>query len=171
MRVIIQTPHDQSDSERSREMRAAIARRFISFAAAVSIVALCAAASGAAPEAFEVQLSGAQQVPPVETAGAGTARISYDPATREVSWVIAYKGLSSAATMAHFHGPAAAGKSAGVQVWLTEKGGKVESPIKGHATLTPEQASQFLAGEWYVNVHTQTHPGGEIRGQVVPPRG
>ena len=38
------------------------------------------------------------------------------------------------------------------------------------ATLTPEQAKQFSDGEWYVNVHTQSHPAGEIRGQVVPPK-
>ena len=34
------------------------------------------------------------------------------------------------------------------------------------ATLTPEQAQQFSAGEWYINVHTQDHQAGEIRGQI-----
>jgi len=34
-----------------------------------------------------------------------------------------------------------------------------------------EQAQQFMAGDWYVNVHTKEHPGGEIRGQVMPPKG
>jgi hypothetical protein len=47
----------------------------------------------------------------------------------------------------------------------------VESPIKGEATLSPEQAQQFTAGEWYVNVHTRDHPAGEIRGQVMAPKG
>lgn len=130
-----------------------------------------AAAAVAAPEAFEVRLSADQQVPAVQSSGAGMAKITYDPATREVSWMIAFKGLSSSATMAHFHGPAPEGQNAGVQVWLTEKGKPVESPIKGHTTLTPEQAKEFVAGEWYVNVHTKDHPGGEIRGQVVPPKG
>jgi CHRD domain len=27
---------------------------------------------------------------------------------------------------------------------------------------------QFTAGEWYINVHTQANPNGEIRGQVLP---
>jgi hypothetical protein len=58
-----------------------------------------------------------------------------------------------------------------VVIWLSTKGSSAESPFKGEATLTPEQAQQFAAGEWYVNVHTQAHPGGEIRGQVVPPKG
>jgi hypothetical protein len=42
--------------------------------------------------------------------------------------------------------------------------------MKGSATLTQDQAKQFSAGEWYVNVHSQSHPAGEIRGQVVPPK-
>jgi len=42
--------------------------------------------------------------------------------------------------------------------------------IKGEATLTPEQAKQFEAGDWYINVHTKDHPAGEIRGQVKPPK-
>ena len=73
--------------------------------------------------------------------------------------------------MAHFHGPAAAGKNGPVVVWLTKQGSPAENPMKGEATLTPDQAQQFAAGEWYINVHTQSHPGGEIRGQVMPPKG
>ena len=29
----------------------------------------------------------------------------------------------------------------------------------------------MTAGEWHINVHTQANPGGEIRGQVMPPKG
>ena len=58
-----------------------------------------------------------------------------------------------------------------VAIWISKQGSPAESPIKGEATLTPEQAQQFAAGEWYVNVHTQAHPAGEIRGQAMPPKG
>ena len=27
----------------------------------------------------------------------------------------------------------------------------------------------MTAGEWYINVHTEANPGGEIRGQATPP--
>ena len=56
-------------------------------------------------------------------------------------------------------------------IWLTKEGSPPTNPITGSATLTPEQAQQFGAGDWYVNVHTQSHPAGEIRGQVMPPKG
>ena len=124
----------------------------------------------AAPASFTVPLTGEQQVPPVQTPGSGTAELTYDPATRIVTWSITYSGLSGPATMAHFHGPAGPGKNAGVEVWLTKKGGPVSSPIKGQAKLTPAQAQQFMAGDMYINVHTKEHPDGEIRGQVMPPK-
>ena len=124
----------------------------------------------AAPTSFTVALSGTQTSPPISTAGTGTANLTYDPATRVVTWSITYSGLSSPATMAHFHGPAGPGKNAPVLIWLTTKGTPPGTPITGQATLTPEQAQQFTAGEWYINLHTQTHPAGEIRGQVTPPK-
>jgi CHRD domain len=152
-------------------MNIAISRRLILLLVCLPAAALWAIPALAASESFEVALTGAQQVPPVDTAGKGTAKLTYDPATRVVHWTITYDGLSGPVTMAHFHGPAEEGKNAGVQVWLAKQGSAVESPIKGHATLTSEQAKQFAAGEWYVNLHTKAHPGGEIRGQVVPPKG
>ncbi|MDR3422989.1 MAG: CHRD domain-containing protein [Xanthobacteraceae bacterium] len=151
-------------------MSISISRRIVIAVACVTAVAAWAVASKAAPETIKVALSGAQQVPPVETSGSGTADLTYDAATRVLTWSVTYSGLSAPATMAHFHGPAAAGANGPVTIGISNKGSAVESPIKGEATLTPEQAAQFTAGEWYVNVHTSAHPGGEIRGQVKPPK-
>jgi len=33
-------------------------------------------------------------------------------------------------------------------------------------TLNDQQAQQLMAGEWYVNVHTEANKAGEIRGQL-----
>ena len=151
-------------------MRMPISSRLVVPAICALGIALWAGPSQAAPVSFKVQLSGAQQVPPVQTAATGTADITFDSATRMLSWTITCSGLSGAVTMVHMHGPAAAGKNASAQIWLTQKGSPVENPIKGQATLTPEQVKQFEAGEWYINVHTESHPGGEIRGQVMPPK-
>jgi len=123
----------------------------------------------AAAVSFNVPLTGAQQVPPVDTKGGGTAHLTYDAATRRTTWSITYSNLSGPVTMAHFHN-GAQGQNGPVTIWLSAKSGPISSPITGKATLTPEQAQQFTAGQWYINVHTKDHPGGEIRGQVTPPK-
>jgi hypothetical protein len=125
-------------------------------------------AATAAAMNFSVPLTGAQQVPPVSTTGAGTANMAFDPATRVLTWSVSYSGLSSPVTMSHIHGPAAEGKNAKPEVWLSKKGTSPSSPFSGTATLTEAQAKQLMAGDMYVNVHTKTHPAGEIRGQIVP---
>ena len=58
----------------------------------------------AAPVTFDVPLDGAHEVPPVQTAGSGSAKLSFDPDTRVVTWKLSFSGLSGPATMAHFHG-------------------------------------------------------------------
>jgi hypothetical protein len=125
--------------------------------------------ASAAPTSFQVKLDGAQQVPPVETAGAGTADLTYDPATKVLIWNVTFSGLSGPASMAHFHGPAPAGKNAGVEIWISTKGKTATSPLVGQATLTDAQAADLMAGNLYINVHTAKNPNGEIRGQVKPP--
>jgi len=126
----------------------------------------------AAPVSFEVPLAGAQEVPAVQPSGSGSANLTYDPGTRVVTWNITFSGMTSQATMSHFHGPAPAGKNANVKIWLSQKGSmELTSPFKGQVTLSPDEAKMFEAGEMYVNVHTTNNPNGEIRGQVVPPKG
>jgi len=41
-----------------------------------------------ATQAFQVPLVGTQQVPALETTGMGMAELTYDPATRVVTWAI-----------------------------------------------------------------------------------
>lgn len=124
----------------------------------------------AAPMTFTTELSGTQQVPPVKTSGHGTADLTYDTSTRVLTWDITYSGLSSPATMAHIHGPAMAGKNAGIEIWLSKRGTPPTSPIKGEATLSEAQAKMLMADETYINVHSKDHPAGEIRGQIEPPK-
>jgi len=151
-------------------MAVSYSRRNIIVAACSAGLVVLLGPAEAAPLAFKVDMNGAQQVPPVQTGASGVADLTYDPATRMLTWTVTYAGLSGPATMAHLHGPATQGKNGPPVIWLSEKGAAVSSPIKGQATLTPEQAQQMMGGEWYVNVHTQANPNGEIRGQVTPPK-
>ena len=89
--------------------------------------------------------------------------IDYDAATKKMSWKLTYSGLTGPATAAHFHGPAEAGKNAGVALAIPNA---TSSPAEGSATLTDVQANDLMAGKYYVNVHTAANPDGEIRGQV-----
>ncbi|HEY6430950.1 MAG TPA: CHRD domain-containing protein [Acetobacteraceae bacterium] len=144
-----------------------LSRRMALGVAGLALGGLTATAQ-AAPMKMTVPLTGAQQVPPVQTPGHGSADLTYDPSSRVLTWNITFNGLSGPATMAHIHGPAPTGKNAGVEVWLSKQGQPAASPIKGQATLTPAQAQQLMAGNTYINIHTQAHPGGEIRGQIMP---
>lgn len=151
-------------------MTVSISRRTLMLFAGLALAGTVTFAQ-AAPVSFTVPLTGDQQVPPVQTSGSGSANLTYDSGTHVVTWNITFSGLSSQATMAHFHGPAAAGKNAGVKLWLSQKGTmEVSSPISGQATLSPDDAKMFEAGDMYINVHTKTNPNGEIRGQVMPPK-
>lgn len=147
----------------------------LTFSRRLGVLAICAIGTAvwagptlAARESFQVQLSGAQQVPAVQTDGTGTADLTYDPATRVVTWSISYSGLASPVTMAHFH-QGAQGMNGPPTIWLTKRGASVSNPIKGRAKLTAAQAKEFEAGNWYINLHTKDHPAGAIRGQVMPP--
>jgi hypothetical protein len=152
-------------------MTVSISRRVFMLLAGLALAGTVSLAQ-AAPVSFTVPLSGDQQVPPVQTSGSGTANLTYDPSTHVVTWNITFSGLTGPATMAHFHGPAPAGKNAGVKVWISQKGNMdVTSLISGQATLSADDAQMFEAGNMYINVHTKANPGGEIRGQVMPPKG
>ena len=131
--------------------------------AAFAFTAAVLLAGPASAEKFKATLDGKSEVPPNASAGTGMADIDYDPASKKLSWKLTYSGLSGPATAAHFHGPAEAGKNAGVAVAIPNA---TKSPVEGSATLTDAQATDLEGGKYYVNVHTAANPGGEIRGQV-----
>src|SRR3954463_8460473 len=129
----------------------------------LTLGAAMAVAGPAFADKMKATLNGKAEVPPNTSAAAGTADIDYDPASKKLSWKLSYSGLSGPATAAHFHGPAEAGKNAGVAVAIPNA---TSSPVDGSATLTDAQAADLVAGKYYINIHTAANPGGEIRGQV-----
>ncbi len=123
-----------------------------------------AAGALAATAMYTADLKGSQEVPANDSKGTGSAQLTYDPATKHLTWKVTYSGLSGPATAAHIHGPAAPGGDAPVVIKFADPA----SPIEGSATLTDAQAADLQGGKWYVNVHTAGHKSGEIRGQVTP---
>jgi hypothetical protein len=131
---------------------------------ALLAIALGAAAPRAHAETIVLksELKAANSVPPNDSQGTGAAEASFDTATKTLSWNISFTGLTGPVIGAHFHGPSEPGKNAGIVLPFKNP----ESPITGSSVLTDAQAADLLAGKWYANIHTQAHPGGEIRGQM-----
>lgn len=95
--------------------------------------------------------------------GTGLGTITLDTVTKQLSWNITWGGLVGTETAMHFHGPALTTQNAGVQIGT----GIIGPPVIGNAILNAAQEADLLAGLWYLNLHTTTFPGGEIRGQVL----
>jgi hypothetical protein len=121
----------------------------------------------AAMVTYKATLAGAAEVPPVQSAGTGTAAVNVDTATKAVSWRVDFSGLSGPLGGAHIHCGAPAGGNAGVAVPLGAAP-NLNSPLQGNATLTDAQLQQLQSGQCYVNLHTEAHKAGEIRGQLAP---
>jgi hypothetical protein len=130
----------------------------------------CAAALALASPSFAAMvkmtanLKSSNEVPPVKGNGTGKVEVTYNTATRMMSWKGSYSGLSGPAVAAHFHA-GEKGKNGGVVIPIFA-GKTAKSPFSGSKKLTAAQASQLMSGGWYVNIHTAAHKPGEIRGQV-----
>ena|SRR2546426_11542859 len=109
-----------------------------------------------------VNLTGAEEVPPVRTSGSGTGSftIASDGA---VSGNVTTKGVSG--MMAHIH-QGAKGQNGPVIIPLTKNGDTYSAPAG--AKLTDAQLQAFKDGNLYVNVHSPTNKGGEVRAQLQP---
>jgi hypothetical protein len=133
-------------------------------AGTIALAACNSMSSAPKPATFGATLNGANEVPANATTGKGDATVSLDKATKTLSWNVTYSGLTGNATAAHFH-PAAPGANANPVIPIAT--GSVPNPAVGTAVLTDAQIADLTAGKWYINIHTQANPGGEIRGQVV----
>jgi len=132
--------------------------------AAVLAVGFLSSASAATLQ-YHATLSGKNEVPPTDSTGTGSLTASLDTTTKALSYTLTFDGLSGPATAAHFHGPAV--RRANGPVAVPIGGASPVSPVTGTATLTDDQIKDLKSGKWYVNVHTATNKGGEIRGQVL----
>ena len=132
---------------------------------AVAAVAITGMPAVAEVVDFKAELKGASEVPPNQSKGTGSVAVSYDTADKKLSWTGSYSGLTGPVTVAHFHGPAAIGRNAGIAVGIAM--GSTPGAFEGFTTITDAQAADLAAGRWYVNLHTAANPAGEIRGQVL----
>ena len=119
-----------------------------------------------APDAvpFAAELTADQEVPAPEGVpedAGGTGEFSFDSESGELSFHIEFASLSGPEVGAHIH-RAPAGEPGPVVIPL-----ELGSPKMGSAVLDEELTAALMAGELYVNVHTEQNPSGEIRGQIL----
>lgn len=143
--------------------------RCLAHAAVLAALASSAPAALAEMLQLEAYLNGSQEVPPVPTPATGYAQIDLDTTTMTMSWDITYSDLLGELIDAHFHGPAPPGVNAPIRIPIPIS----PSPLVGSADVTQDDMQEILEGLWYVNLHSDLFPNGEIRGQitVVPEAG
>ena len=151
---------------------------------------LCAPASALA-ETVNIPLSSYQEVPSISSAAAGEFRAHIAPGDGSIAYELSYGGLEGEVRQAHIH-VGQRGVNGGVSVFLCETAanpdptglaptcpasGSVQGLIQAAGVIGPagqglsageldELIAAIRAGVAYVNVHSTTFPGGEIRGQL-----
>lgn len=128
---------------------------------------------------FTVELSGNEEVPPVQTDAKGSAEFTA-PHFDNIGYSVNVSNIDKV-TMAHIHS-GKIGENGPIVVTLFKTETPSTEPINGNlvsgnitnAKLEGPMAGKTLIdltksmelGETYVNVHTEEHPNGEIRGQI-----
>jgi hypothetical protein len=82
-----------------------------------------------------------------------------------VSGGIKTAGMDGTAAHIHLGKPGASGPP----IITLEKAGSDQWMVPQGAKLSVSQYAEFKKGGLYVNVHSKTHPGGEIRAQLAAP--
>ena len=155
--------------------------RFVTVTAAA--VLLTAASASAQVVKMAAVLSPGEETPALLSGAVGTAEVSVDTTNRELSVTLRVFNLPTASTAGHIHvGPR--GVAGPVVLDFPNIPGRTgdftlsfrlsQTALRPNAALginTMDDIIQAITGgNAYVNIHSTTNPGGEIRGQlaVVP---
>lgn len=129
-------------------------------------LALMVGSAEAAVVNWSASLSPDNEVPPAASPGAnGSAAGTVDTATGLLTWDLSWSGLTGPTTAAHFHlGPVGVNGPVKLEIFIVPS----TSPSSGSGMMAASDIRALLAGDVYINVHTEDFPGGEIRGQIAP---
>ncbi len=163
-------------------------------AIAAILLLVVAAAPGHADDTFIAVLNGGQEVPETMSKALGNAHMVFFKSTDMLCYSISFVGPVVPAfgtpspctgggpgsdlenceidSAAHFHAPAPAGVIAPVLFPITPDISPVGSPKTGCVgPLSKQERKDLRAGLFYINIHSNAVPSGEIRGQVLRIKG
>lgn len=141
--------------------------RYRSFLVVVAVVvSLISPTAGA--QTLGAVLTGGAEVPPNTNPGFGNATVTFDATRQNIHVTITVANLGATINNFHIH-EAPAGINGPVVINLIGLGGTfVNGTMTGTFPVTAAIAERMLQapGNFYVNVHTTTLPGGAVRGQL-----
>ncbi|MGH3716859.1 MAG: CHRD domain-containing protein [Micromonosporaceae bacterium] len=142
--------------------RTSLATALVAAALAGGLASSANADDGGRP--LSATLTGAEEVPgPGDPDGSGTAVLAVNPGQNEICYTLTVTNVDNV-TAAHIH-RAPAGAAGPVVVPLA-------APTTGTSTACSSAARELSLDilmhpeNYYVNVHSSTHPAGAVRGQL-----
>jgi hypothetical protein len=114
---------------------------------------------------FQAFLNGSNEVPPNASPGTAFATVTLNAAETQIGVIMDMMSLTAPATAAHIH-LAPVGVNGPIQITLTGFPNSASGGYAGSFAVTPTDVANLRSGNWYFNVHTNTFPSGEIRGQI-----
>lgn len=114
-------------------------------------------------QSMTAELTGAQEVPPVSTKASGRSTITVAD-DKSVSGTVIVDNITP--TAAHIH-QGAAGANGPVIIPLSKTSDKMFS-VPANTKMTDAQYTAYKSGNLYINVHSASYPGGEVRVQMKP---
>ena len=114
----------------------------------------------------EAFLSGAQQVPQVATTATGFGTVTLAGPEDAVTVTLNYIGLAGTNTLTRINGPAPRGQTGVEIVVLNVSNNSSATFTTAPIEVTAAEVTQLKRGDWYFEVQSSAHPGGELRGQI-----
>jgi hypothetical protein len=115
-----------------------------------------------ATKTFSAHMTGANEVPSDTSSATGDANASFNTSTKVMMLTVNYDGITP--TAAHIH-KGAVGQAGDVVFPITTT---LSNPFTFTTpALTAAQEADLNAGLYYIDLHSDTYPDGEIRGQLL----
>lgn len=171
-----------------------IRRCFRAIAVVIASMAISLSSDGAILS-YDVTLNGPNESPPNASLGTGIGHIDYNNSAHTLQLQVTFSGLTGNTTASHIHSPTAApgtgtagvatttptfagfplGVTSGsysntLDLTLSSSWNPSFVTANGGTTAGAESAlaSGIASGSAYLNIHSSSFPGGEIRGFFVP---